>query len=362
MADRHLLILGGTGEARDARRRGSPRGPASASPCRSPAAPAPRRRCPARLRIGGFGGADGPRRATSTPSGVDVLVDATHPFARRISANAARAAAATGVPLVILARPPWQPVPGDRWTASPTSPRAAARPRRRRRAGSSSPSAGRSSPPSAPRRSTTTSCAASSRPTRRPPRPAPTSSPAARSTEADGARACSPTHASRSLVAKNSGGAATYGKIAAARALGLPVVIVDRAGRPGAAATVEEALDAHRSSRRPRGRARGIDQRRQRRRARPAASPPSRRSRRSPCRPCSAPAPRQRHAPRPPRPARPTARPKITGVAAGSTSPQHLERPAELPGPRPADRVVERDHEARRRRRRAAAPRPAPRA
>ena len=44
------------------------------------------------------------------------------------------------------------------------------------------------------------------------------------------------------VVAKNSGGAATYGKIAAARALGLPVVMVDRPARAGAAATPEEAL------------------------------------------------------------------------------------------------------------------------
>ena len=44
------------------------------------------------------------------------------------------------------------------------------------------------------------------------------------------------------IVAKNSGGAATYGKIAAARALGLPVVLVDRPADPQAAATVDELL------------------------------------------------------------------------------------------------------------------------
>ncbi len=44
------------------------------------------------------------------------------------------------------------------------------------------------------------------------------------------------------MVAKNSGGAATYGKIAAARALGLPVVLVARPEGPEAAATVEDAL------------------------------------------------------------------------------------------------------------------------
>jgi precorrin-6A/cobalt-precorrin-6A reductase len=46
------------------------------------------------------------------------------------------------------------------------------------------------------------------------------------------------------IVAKNSGGAATYGKIAAARALGLPVIVLARPARPQgpAAASVEEAL------------------------------------------------------------------------------------------------------------------------
>ncbi len=44
------------------------------------------------------------------------------------------------------------------------------------------------------------------------------------------------------IVAKNSGGDATYAKIAAARALGLPVVLIDRAADPTAAATVEEIL------------------------------------------------------------------------------------------------------------------------
>ena len=43
------------------------------------------------------------------------------------------------------------------------------------------------------------------------------------------------------MVAKNSGGDATYGKIAAARALGLPVVMVDRPPARGGA-TLDEAL------------------------------------------------------------------------------------------------------------------------
>src|SRR5262249_62096641 len=46
---------------------------------------------------------------------VDALVDATHPYAAIISANAADAAATTRVPLLALRRPPWVALPGDRW-------------------------------------------------------------------------------------------------------------------------------------------------------------------------------------------------------------------------------------------------------
>jgi len=50
---------------------------------------------------------------------IDRLVDATHPFAATISAHAASAADATGVPLVVLRRPGWSAQPGDRWTRVP---------------------------------------------------------------------------------------------------------------------------------------------------------------------------------------------------------------------------------------------------
>src|SRR5207244_2660856 len=47
--------------------------------------------------------------------GVRAVVDATHPFAQRISASAAHACAAAGVPLLRLERPGWTAGPGDRW-------------------------------------------------------------------------------------------------------------------------------------------------------------------------------------------------------------------------------------------------------
>lgn len=65
-------------------------------------------------RIGGFGGADGLARFLRD-EGVDILIDATHPFADRISMNAALAATQTKVRFVALRRPPWDKRAGDDW-------------------------------------------------------------------------------------------------------------------------------------------------------------------------------------------------------------------------------------------------------
>ncbi len=66
------------------------------------------------IRIGGFGGAEG-LAAFLCEEAIDVLVDATHPFAEAISANAARAAERSGTRLLVLQRPAWPQEPGDRW-------------------------------------------------------------------------------------------------------------------------------------------------------------------------------------------------------------------------------------------------------
>lgn len=66
-------------------------------------------------RVGGFGGAEGLAEYLRR-EGVTHLVDATHPFAARISANAIAAAELAGVPLLALTRPEWVETPGDRWT------------------------------------------------------------------------------------------------------------------------------------------------------------------------------------------------------------------------------------------------------
>ena len=66
------------------------------------------------IRVGGFGGVEGLTRYL-VEERISHVVDATHPFAARISANARAACAAAGAPLLVLTRPPWSPGQGDRW-------------------------------------------------------------------------------------------------------------------------------------------------------------------------------------------------------------------------------------------------------
>lgn len=73
---------------------------------------------PLPTRIGGFGGVDG-LVAHLVGQGIGAVVDATHPFADQISANAAAACARAGVPLLVLTRRPWVAGPGDRWIGVP---------------------------------------------------------------------------------------------------------------------------------------------------------------------------------------------------------------------------------------------------
>ena len=69
-------------------------------------------RPPGELRVGGFDGVEGLTRWLRAEQ-VTKVVDATHPFAARITASAAEACATTDTPLLILQRPGWQPVEGD---------------------------------------------------------------------------------------------------------------------------------------------------------------------------------------------------------------------------------------------------------
>lgn len=66
------------------------------------------------VRVGGYGGADGLADYVQRER-IELLIDATHPYAAQISANAAQAAKAASIPCWALRRPAWQPQPGDDW-------------------------------------------------------------------------------------------------------------------------------------------------------------------------------------------------------------------------------------------------------
>ncbi len=72
-------------------------------------------RQPLPQRVGGFGGVAG-LVDHLTAHGTTHVIDATHPFAARMSANAVAACAQARVPLIALTRAPWQAATGDRWT------------------------------------------------------------------------------------------------------------------------------------------------------------------------------------------------------------------------------------------------------
>lgn len=116
-APQKILILGGTAEARLLAERLVAEGhhvtTSLAGRTVDPILPA------GAVRIGGFGGAEGLAVYLKTES-FDRMIDATHPFARRISENAIKAAAISGVPLEQRLRPRWQKQPGDRWRSVAT--------------------------------------------------------------------------------------------------------------------------------------------------------------------------------------------------------------------------------------------------
>ncbi|MGW1781306.1 cobalt-precorrin-6A reductase [Streptomyces sp. NPDC002143] len=225
---RHVLVLGGTTEARElaAALTALPGLRVTTSLAGRVTRPGP---LAGDVRIGGFGGAEG-LADWLREQRVDAVVDATHPFAAGITANAARAAAATGLPLVVLRRPGWRPGAGDRWHEV-ASLRSAAEllPRVGRRVLLTTGRLGlaafahldglhfvvRSVEPPAP------------------PMPSDVRLVLARGpfTVAD-ELALLREHRIDVVVTKDSGGAATAAKLHAARELGLPVVVVRRPSPP----------------------------------------------------------------------------------------------------------------------------------
>ncbi len=104
---RRLLILGGTGEAAALAARAFDEFGGRLDVISSLAGRVKKPRAlPGRVRVGGFGGGDGLARYLESEK-IDLLIDATHPFAATISANARHACAQTGTPRLILVRPDW---------------------------------------------------------------------------------------------------------------------------------------------------------------------------------------------------------------------------------------------------------------
>lgn len=238
-----ILILGGTTEASALALR------VAHEPALAPrlslagrtSAPQP---APIPTRIGGFGGAEGLARYLADGR-IEAVVDATHPFAAIMSRNAAEACRAVGVPLLALRRPPWEPQAGDRWTIVPSMQEAVA------------------GLGAAPRRVFLTVGRLELAPFAAAPQhaylvrtiepvgdalPVPNVVAIQGRAPFDAAaeRALMERERVEVLVTKNSGGTATYPKIAAARSLGLPVIVVARPEKPQRVpevASADEAFD-----------------------------------------------------------------------------------------------------------------------
>jgi precorrin-6A/cobalt-precorrin-6A reductase len=238
---KRVLILGGTGDAvRLAARAVALPGveviTSLAGRVRQPVAP------PGRMRIGGFGGAKGLVDYVQQEH-IDLLIDATHPFATHMSYQAATAAQICGLPHMMLVRPPWEPVAGDRWLAVESLAAAIA------------------VLPGVARRVFLTigrQELAAFAPLQElwflmrmidPPMPDTPMPPGTLILERgpftlQEEQRLLQTYAIEAVVSKNSGGDATYAKIMAARELGLPVVMIQRPPLPAGeqVADVEHAV------------------------------------------------------------------------------------------------------------------------
>ena len=115
MTTERLLILGGTGEAAELARAAAARFGDALEVTTSLAGRTERPRpLPGQVRIGAFAGPGG-LAAYLTEHEIGRLIDATHPFATRISVAAHLACEQANVPRLVLRRPPWRRHPLDRW-------------------------------------------------------------------------------------------------------------------------------------------------------------------------------------------------------------------------------------------------------
>lgn len=193
------------------------------------------------VRVGGFGGVEG-LRTWLRENAIDAVVDATHPFAAKVSAHAAAAAADLDIPALHLRRPEWVQRRGDLWTRVPdlASAAAALTPRDEQvlltigRQGVGA----------------FVGCTGHGFVIRSIDAPAVPLPPRSKLLLARGPftfdeeLVLMSRHRIDVLVTKDSGGEQTEAKIFAARTAGLPVIMVDRPPLPSGAVTVAEVGDA----------------------------------------------------------------------------------------------------------------------
>lgn len=240
-APKRLLILGGTAESRQLAEAATARFGAALAVTTSLAgrtqAAAP---VAGELRRGGFGGTAG-LLAYLRDARIDLVIDATHPFAAQISANARAACRDAAVPLLVLTRPPWRPGAGDRWIEVDSAPEAAAL----------LPAQGKRVFLTIGHRDLAAFAGLAgvyflARLIEPPAAPLPIDCELIFGRgpfTLDHERIIIARHAIDLLVTKASGGVATAAKLAAARAVGIPVVMLRRPNG-GGGATVERVEDA----------------------------------------------------------------------------------------------------------------------
>ena len=250
-----VLILGGTTEASALAKLVSPdsRLDAILSFAGRTANPAA---SPLPVRVGGFGGVDG-LSAYLTCENIDLLIDATHPFAANISRNAIAAATAARIPLLAVERPPWPPAESDDWTeydsieaaiaGLPSTPQSVFSGLGRQAIAALS---------GAPQHRYVIRVVDASEPPADLPHATIIAARGPFRTEDD--IALFTRHGIRHVLAKNAGGNATYSKIEAARQLGIKVHMVRRPaiGLRSIVTSVDEALawiETHRHRRSARG-------------------------------------------------------------------------------------------------------------